>query len=60
MGINGVNHCFAVNGNPSNPEIPGGIQQILAMYRHTLPQIGLGGPTYFAPLLGQFYQHVIA
>ena len=26
MGINGVNHCFAVNGNPSNPEIPGGIQ----------------------------------
>ena len=25
MGINNVNHCFAVNGNPSNPEIPGGI-----------------------------------
>ena len=55
MGLNAVNHCFAVNGNPSNPEIPGGIQQILAMYRHTLPTIGLGGPTYFAPLLNQFY-----
>ena len=60
MGINGVNHCFAVNGNPSNPEIPGGIQNILATYRQTLPQIGLGGPTYFAPLLNQFYQHVVA
>jgi hypothetical protein len=32
MGINGVNHCFAVNGNPANPEIQG-IQNIVATYR---------------------------
>ena len=25
MGINGVNHCFPMNGNPQNPDIPGGI-----------------------------------
>ena len=25
MGINNVSHCFAMNGNPQNPEIPGGI-----------------------------------
>ena len=51
MGINGVNHCFAMNGNPQNPDIPGGIANVLATYRQTLPQIGLGGPTYFGPLL---------
>ena len=37
IGINGVNHCFAINGNPGNPEIPGGIQNVLATYRQTLP-----------------------
>jgi hypothetical protein len=36
MGINGVNHCFAMNGNPSNPEIFT-IQNVLATYRSTLP-----------------------
>jgi len=60
MGINGVNHCFPINGNPGNPEIPGGIQNVLATYRQTLPSIGLGGPTYFGPLLEQFYNHVCA
>lgn len=23
MGINSTNHCFAMNGNPQNPDIPG-------------------------------------
>ena len=23
LGQNGVNHCFAMNGNPANPEIVG-------------------------------------
>ena len=53
MGINGVNHCFAMNGNAGNPQI-NGIQQIVQMYRQTLPQIGLGGPTLFGPLLEEF------
>ena len=36
MGINSVNHCFALNGNPQNPDIIG-IQNIVGMYRQTLP-----------------------
>ena len=36
LGINSVNHCFAMNGNPANPEIIG-IQQIVETYRNTLP-----------------------
>ena len=55
IGINGVSHCFAINGNPNDPEIKGGIMNVLATYKQTLPQIGLGGPTLFGPLLEQFY-----
>ena len=50
MGINGVSHCFAVNGQMTAPEIAG-IQNCVMTYRNTLPQIGLGGPTFFGPLL---------
>ena len=50
MGINGVSHCFAVNGNSANPQI-NGVQGILETYQSTLRQIGLGGPTFFGPLL---------
>lgn len=32
MGMNQVSHCFALNGNPQNPNIPG-IQGILQTYR---------------------------
>ena len=32
LGINGVNHCFAMNGNPQNPDIFG-IQGIVDTYR---------------------------
>ena len=57
LGINSVNHCFAMNGNAGNPEITG-IEGIVAKYRETLPQIGLGGPTLFAPLLTEFKNYV--
>ena len=57
MGMNGVSHCFAVNGNMANPEVCG-IQNMVATYRQTLPKIGLGGPTLFAPLLMQFKSYV--
>ena len=50
MGHNEVSHCFAMNGNASNPEIIG-IAGIVSTYRQTLKDIGLGGPTLFAPLL---------
>ena len=36
LGQNGVNHCFAMNGNPQNPDIFG-IQGIVDTYRQTLP-----------------------
>lgn len=45
-----VNHCFPINGNPAQPEIYG-IENIISMYRQTLPSIRLGGPTWFGPLL---------
>lgn len=57
MSINSVSHCFALNGNPSNPEIAG-IFGILEAYKANQRQIGLGGPTLFAPLLEQFLQYV--
>jgi hypothetical protein len=53
MGINSVSHCFPVNGNPGNPEVPG-ITGVVAIYKSTIASIPLSGPTYFAPLLQEF------
>ena len=53
MNNNNVSHCFAMNGNAANPNIAG-VQGILQTYQETLPRIGLGGPTLFAPLLQEF------
>ena len=36
MGINGVSHCFAMNGNAGNPEIAGGVQAIVNTYKQTI------------------------
>lgn len=57
--LNSVNHCFAVNGNPANPDIVG-IEQIVRTYKETLPMITLGGPTLFAPLLEEFKSYVMS
>ena len=59
MGMNAVNHCFPINGILEAPEIIG-IDQIVACYRATLPNINLSGPTLFGPLLNQFLQYVRA
>ena len=56
MGINQTSHCFALNGNPANPEIIG-IPAILQTYRDTQRMIGLSGPTLFAPLLNEFLNY---
>ena len=57
MGLNQASHCFAINGNMADPEIQT-IQGVLDAYQQSLPNIGLSGPTLFAPLLEQFLQHV--
>jgi hypothetical protein len=45
-----VSHCFALNGNPADPEVAG-VQGILEAYRHTLSSVRLSGPTLFAPII---------
>uniref|UniRef100_A0A2R9C242 Copine-1 n=1 Tax=Pan paniscus TaxID=9597 RepID=A0A2R9C242_PANPA len=45
-----VSHEFALNFNPSNPYCAG-IQGIVDAYRQALPQVGLYGPTNFAPII---------
>lgn len=57
MNINAVSHCFPVNGNIQDPSVFG-IQAMIQQYREKQRIIGLGGPTYFAPLLEQFKQYV--
>ena len=57
MDIHSVNHCFALNGDPLNPEIRG-IGNVLETYRKVLPQIDMAGPTQFGPLLDQFLEYV--
>jgi hypothetical protein len=58
MGIGSVSHCFPLNGNPINPEIAGGVFNIVNIYKQTISQIELSGPTLFAPLLTEFRNYV--
>lgn len=46
-----VSHCFALNGQPSNPSVHG-IDGILAAYNQALRSVRLSGPTCFAPVIG--------
>ena len=46
-----------MNGNAGDPNIVG-LANIVATYKQTLPQIGLGGPTLFGPLLTEFKNYV--
>eukprot|EP01027_Heterolobosea_sp_BB2_P009704 GEZU01014294.1.p1 GENE.GEZU01014294.1~~GEZU01014294.1.p1 ORF type:complete len:479 (+),score=115.69 GEZU01014294.1:68-1438(+) len=45
-----VSHCFALNGNPRNPECFG-IEGILQAYHQALRNVSLFGPTLFAPTI---------
>jgi hypothetical protein len=46
-----VSHCFHVNGNPNNPEVPG-IMGINQAYMGSMRAgITLSGPTWFAPVI---------
>ena len=53
LGLNEVSHCFAINGNAHDPNI-NGVSNIVETYKSTINMIGLGGPTYFGPLLKEF------
>ena len=55
MNSNTTSHCFPLNGNVNDPGI-NGIDMIVGTYRQFLPQIGLSGPTYFAPILKAFLE----
>jgi len=49
--VNGLtSHCFSVNGDPTNPEVPG-VEAILAAYRDSFNFATLDGPTLFGPIL---------
>jgi len=45
-----TSHCFALNGDVFNPEVPG-VGGILNVYRHAIQRVTLHGPTYFSPIL---------
>lgn len=48
--LDSVSHCFALNGFQDNPYIKG-FENVLQVYKNTLPEIKLSGPTKFRPLL---------
>eukprot|EP00210_Caulerpa_lentillifera_P006583 g6288.t1 len=47
---NVVSHCFAVNGNDTEPECDG-IAGVLEAYRGALHRVQLAGPTFFSPVI---------
>ncbi len=52
LGATKVDHCFPLNGNISYPEVKG-ITNLLQLYRSSLPNISMSGPTFFAPIIQQ-------
>lgn len=47
----GVSHCFHVNGNPTNPEVPGVLGVLNAYQQSFAAGVRLSGPTYFGPVI---------
>jgi len=45
-----VTHCFPLNGNPQNPEVPG-IQGMLDVYSYAIHNCELYGPTIFSKII---------
>ena len=52
QGSSSTNHCFAINGNENNPEVPG-VAGIMNAYHAILPAIRFSGPTFFAQILAK-------
>ena len=47
-----ANHCFALNFNVTNPEVPG-VAGVMDVYHSVLTRVQLSGPTLFAPVLSK-------
>lgn len=47
-----ANHCFALNFNEANPEVPG-VAGVMTVYHQVIPTLRFSGPTYFAGVLGK-------
>ena len=43
------NHCFALNGDISNPAVDG-LEGVVTAYKNTLNNVNLYGPTNFSPI----------
>jgi hypothetical protein len=54
---NVTSHCFALNGAPAAPCVHG-VQGILDAYEKALVNVGLSGPTNFAPVISTVAQAV--
>lgn len=48
----GVNHCFALSGNPAELEACG-VEHLMVLYQRALLNVELSGPTYFGPLISE-------
>ena len=44
--IQWTSHCFAMNGDASNPQVKG-VEGVLKTYRETTPLVEMWGPTQF-------------
>ena len=51
-----VNHCFPLNDNPKNPEVDG-FESLMSCYVNALRNMELSGPTYFAPIIREAFNH---
>lgn len=47
-----TSHCFPLTLNPGQVEVFG-VEGMLGAYRHALLNVGLSGPTHFAPIIRQ-------
>ena len=47
-----TNHCFAMNGDASNPQVKG-LSGVLRTYRNATPIVEMWGPTEFSGFLGK-------
>jgi hypothetical protein len=52
-----VSHCFAINGNSTDPYVTG-MNNVVDLYRSTLKDIVLDGPTYLSDVLKNFQASV--
>ena len=50
--IEWTSHCFAMNGDTTNPSVHG-VEEVLKTYRDATPLVEFYGPTFMSPFLKQ-------